>query len=58
MQELSLRMERLTDEASKKRHQLDHETTETLSAQVGWCSVMVHENRYFVQVCCFYVLKD
>ena len=27
-------MERLTDESSKKRHQLDNETTETLTAQI------------------------
>ncbi|XP_052782537.1 coiled-coil domain-containing protein 39-like [Mya arenaria] len=34
IKELSLRMERLTDEAAKKRRQLDHETTETLTAQI------------------------
>ena len=33
-QELSLRMEKLTDEAAGKRKRLDHETTETLTAQV------------------------
>ncbi|XP_046349187.1 coiled-coil domain-containing protein 39-like isoform X1 [Haliotis rufescens] len=34
IKELSLRMEKLTDEAAKKRHQLDHEMTETLTAQI------------------------
>jgi UDP-glucose:O-linked fucose beta-1,3-glucosyltransferase len=34
IKELSLRMERLTDESAKKRRQLDHETTSTLTAQV------------------------
>lgn len=34
IKELSLRMERLTDESAKKRRQLDHETTDTLTAQI------------------------
>ncbi|XP_060558012.1 coiled-coil domain-containing protein 39-like [Ruditapes philippinarum] len=34
IKELSLRMERLTDESAKKRRQLDHETTSTLTAQI------------------------
>ena len=33
-QELSLRMERMTDESHKKRKHLEHEMTETLTAQV------------------------
>ena len=33
-QELSLRMERLTDESKQKKHVLEHETTETLTAQI------------------------
>ena len=33
-QELSLRIEHLTEEAQKKRHLLDQETTETLTGQV------------------------
>ena len=33
-QELSLRIEHLTDEAQKKRHGLDHQMTETLTAQI------------------------
>lgn len=42
IKELSLRMERLTEESQKKRRQLDHETTDTLTAQV--CSLA---NYYF-----------
>ncbi|XP_072033774.1 coiled-coil domain-containing protein 39-like [Amphiura filiformis] len=34
IKELSLRMERLTDESNKKRKNLDHEMTETLTAQL------------------------
>ncbi|KAK3095543.1 hypothetical protein FSP39_015932 [Pinctada imbricata] len=34
IKELSLRMERLTDEARQKKHVLEHETTETLTAQI------------------------
>ncbi|XP_038050649.1 coiled-coil domain-containing protein 39-like [Patiria miniata] len=34
IKELSLRMERMTDESHKKRKQLDHEMTETLTAQL------------------------
>ena len=34
LQELSLRIEHLTEEAQKKRHALDNEVTETLTAQV------------------------
>lgn len=33
-QELSLRMEKLTDESRSKRHQLDHEMTQTLTSQI------------------------
>jgi len=33
-QELSLRMERLTEESQKRRRFLVHETTETLTAQI------------------------
>lgn len=33
-QELSLRMERLTDDSKQKKHVLEHETTETLTAQI------------------------
>ncbi|XP_048746440.2 coiled-coil domain-containing protein 39-like isoform X1 [Ostrea edulis] len=34
IKELSLRMERLTDESRQKKHVLEHETTETLTAQI------------------------
>lgn len=34
VKELSLRMERLTDESNRKRKNLDHEVTETLTAQL------------------------
>lgn len=31
---MSLRMERLTDDSKQKKHVLEHETTETLTAQI------------------------
>lgn len=34
MQELSLRMEKMTDESAKKRKALEHELTQTMTAQV------------------------
>ncbi|KAL5004553.1 hypothetical protein ScPMuIL_018009 [Solemya velum] len=34
IKELSLRMEKLTDESRSKRHQLDHEMTQTLTSQI------------------------
>ena len=34
LQELSLRIEHLTENSQKKRKTLDHETTETLTAQI------------------------
>ena len=41
IKELSLRIEHLTDEAMKKRRTLDHETTETLTAQVNKLPVQI-----------------
>lgn len=34
-QELTLRMERMTDDASKKKRELEHELTLTMTAQVS-----------------------
>lgn len=38
MQELTLRMEKMTDDAAKKKRELEHELTLTMTAQVSCLS--------------------
>ena len=39
-QELTLRMERMTDDASKKKRELEHELTLTMTAQVSYMKLI------------------
>ena len=40
-QELTLRMERMTDDAAKKKRELEHELTLTMTAQVSYMKLIV-----------------
>ena len=43
IQELTLRMEKMTDGAAKKKRELEHELTLTMTAQVSYLS-----NKHFI----------
>ena len=51
IQELTLRMEKMTDGAAKKKRELEHELTLTMTAQVSYLSnkhFMLSINRFWL----------